>query len=38
MILKLYKGKLEAFAINKQVHCLSMAGFQIFVTCTENKF
>ena len=37
-ILKLYEGKLEAFAINKQMHCISMAAFQIFVIFTGNKF
>ncbi len=35
-ILKVYSGKLEAFSINKQLHCLSFASFQTMVLLTEN--
>jgi hypothetical protein len=36
-ILKLYKGRLEAFSINKQLHCVSFAFFQAIVLGTDNQ-
>jgi hypothetical protein len=36
-ILKLFGGRLEAFSINKQLHCVSFAIFQTIVLVTNNE-
>jgi hypothetical protein len=37
VILKIYDGSLEAFAVNKQLHCVFFCFFQGYVLETSNK-